>query len=206
MTSLMVNAVGKELEKVLRSRGVPGGDFLHSKDGFDAGELLCSYETNIFGMPPKTISIIKQERALERVLENPLSTNYVMGISSFPSDALAKHLAITIMKKACEKWASSSRRRGKIMPTWHRVFGGFNDALRDNKGEDNLSMLIISNVNELSSAYKMEKVRDLLEKYSEIPRIVVLSGEDPISFFANRMHFPINIGIRLGPANRIKSL
>lgn len=206
MTSLMVTPLGRDYEKILRSRGVPGGDFMHTRDGFDAGEALCPYETNIWGMPPKTISIIKQERALERVLENPLSTNYVMGISSFPSDAMAKHLAITLMMRACEKWASSARQRGRIMPTWHRVFGGFHDQLRDSKGDEKLSMLVISNVNELSSAYKLEKVRDLLEKFSEVPRIVVLSGEDPISFFANRLHFPINIGLRIGPTNRIKEL
>jgi hypothetical protein len=63
--------------------------------------------------------------------------------------------------------------------------------------------LIISNINETSTPHKLEKVRDILEKYSECPRIVVMSGSDPLTFFGTKLFYQINAGILLGPPNRI---
>jgi hypothetical protein len=208
MEKLELKPFSKEISKTLVSRGVSYGDFIRTRETFDAVRALISYDTDIPRVMPKSISRQKQCRGLEKVLENPTRANYVMGISSFPSDARAKHLAIQILKVGCEHWARRKALRtgtvGRSMPYWHRVFGGFNDDLRDRKLDERPCMLVISNVNAASSAYKLEKVRDILEQFNDIPRIVVMSGLDPTTFFATRLYYPINLGIQLGPDNRIE--
>ena len=68
-----------------------------------------------------------------------------------------------------------------------------------------LSMLILSNFNTESTPLKVEKLRDILERYSNIPRIVVLGGIDPFTFFATRLNYPLDACLQLGADNRIKS-
>ena len=202
---LILQRCPRDYEKLLVSRGVPQADLIHGKDTFDVYRNLVKYEVDLPRMNTKVVTVGKQENALRKILANPIRANYVLGISSFPSDLLAKHLAIEITYRALQAW-QKRHKPGRTMPTWHRVFGGFNDQLRDKPIDENPSLLILSNVNEASSAYKLEKVRDILEKYSHVPRIVVMSGADPISFFASKLYSPINAGILIGPANRIKEL
>lgn len=191
-------------QKLLISKGVSAGDFIHSKTTkVEIEEHLVKYESNVFGVMPKTVGSGKQLNALEKVFAHPLG-NYVLGISSFPSDVLAKHLAISLMDKACTAWQVSKNKRGKSMPVWHRVYGGYYDTLRDRISDDRPSMLVLSNITPDLTNIKLEKIRDLLEKYNDIPRIVVMSGEDPLTFFGNRLHYPINVGILLGPHNRVE--
>lgn len=66
---------------------------------------------------------------------------------------------------------------------WHSVYGNPTDELRDNKEMFNKikgsSLLVLSNIAVNSTAMKIEKVRDLLNMYSSIPRIVCVGGMDP---------------------------
>jgi hypothetical protein len=92
------------------------------------------------------------------------------------------------------------------MPLWYRVYGCLSDSLRDRPIQEMPCMLILSNVNEGSSNFKLEKVRDLLEKYSEIPRIVVTGGEPPCDLFANKLYYPMRAGFYIGPSNAIREV
>ncbi len=205
MDKLILKHFDKQQEKRLLSRGVPQADFIHGAHTFDVVSSLTKYETNIPGVHAKVVSCAKQAKALESILANPLRGSYAVCINSFPSDLMAKHLATYIFSLGLDSWAKRHK-PGRTMPVWHRVFGGLHDALRDKTIEETPSLLVISNINESSSAHKLEKVRDILEKYSHVPRIVVSSGSDPITFFTTRLHYPLNAGIHLGPANRIKEL
>lgn len=205
MEELILRHLPKDREKLLVSRGVPQADLIHGASTFDVVPNLVKYETDIPGMQPKTVGTAKQLKALASLVENPIRSSYAIGINSFPSDLLAKHLAIHIFDLACKSWALKHK-PGRTLPVWHRVFGGLNDQLRDKTSEEIPSLIVISNINDSSSAYKLEKVRDLLEKYSHVPRIVVMSAKDPITFFATKLHYPINAGFTLGPNNRIKML
>jgi hypothetical protein len=51
-------------------------------------------------------------------------------------------------------------------------------------------MLVVTNLTPRSSNLKYEKTRDLLEKHALIPKVLVVVGEDPISFAATRIHSP----------------
>lgn len=200
---LVLSKLPKDMEKLLVARGVPPADFIHSKDSFDALKNLVKYEVELPRMPTKVLTTAKQRTALLKIAANPVRSNYVMGISSFPSDALAKHLAIHIMALAVKSW-QQKHKPGRSLPIWHRVFGGLSDTLRDKPIDETPSLIVLSNINEGSSAYKLEKVRDIMEKYSHVPKILVLGGSDPITFFANKLYSPVNAAIYLGPANRVK--
>lgn len=189
--------------RLLQSRGVSGGDIFHERHKIDFLDHVMKYETNLPGTLPKTIAVVRQVRAIEKIFKHPLSSNYTVGIASYPTDVRAKQLAVQIMVHAIEAW-KKSHKPGKSLPMWHRVMGGLGDSLRDKKvQEDNPSLLIISNVNEASSNYKLEKVRDLLEMF-DCPKIVVMGSTDPVTFFGTKWYYQINAGILIGPTDRIK--
>lgn len=205
MDKLLLKHLPRDREKLLTSRGVPQADLIHGHGVFDVLPNLVKYETDIPGVHAKIVSPAKQAKALASIVENPIRASYTACFNSFPSDMLAKHLAVYVFNQACISW-QKRHKPGRVLPIWHRVFGGLTDPLRDRNMEDTPSLLVLSNINESSSAYKLEKVRDLLEKYSHVPRIVVTSSRDPITFFATKLHYPLNAGIHIGPANRIKEL
>lgn len=196
----------RSAEKLLASRGVSFQDMPPKKLNFSVDEALVKIEPEIPGVIAKNITINKQRSALATVFKNPLKTPFVMGISSFPSDQRAKYLATNIMMAACLAY-NRDKRSGRELPLWHRVFAGFQDTLRDRSNTDSIpSLIVISNVTIDSSSIKLEKVRDILEKFPDVPRIVVMGGEPPSNLFANRLNFPMTIGIYLGPDSRIKTV
>lgn len=200
---MFIKNFNRDVAKMLVSCGVPAQD-LPPKKTIDIAESLVKIEPEIKNMPTRVISTSRQFKVVQSLIEHPLQGSYTVGISSFPSDSRAKYLAQTIMASAIKAYTSSKRRHGRSLPLWHRVYGGFSDSLRDAKSlSDMPCMLIISNVGDTSSAIKLEKVRDLLERYVEIPRIVVMGGEPPCNLFANKLHYPMKAGIYLGPEGMI---
>ena len=187
------------------SRGVPGQDMVPRKLNLDVAECLVKMEPNIPRVIPRAIPTGRQFKALSNILENPLRSAYTIAVGSFPSDMKAKYLALLIMNAAIEAHLAN-RRPGRSLPLWHRVYGGLSDVLRDKPIQDMPCMLILSNVNESSSNYKLEKVRDLLEKFSDIPRVVITGGEPPCDLFANKLYLPLRAAFYLGPDNRIQEV
>ena len=191
----------RERSKLLVALGVPPQDLPGKKMREAVSEGLARIETDLPRLPGKILSTAKQFRQLRAILANPLRGSYTLGISSFPSDQRAKHLAMLIMSAAVDHYQQHRRAMGsRSMPMWHRVFGSLGDNLRD-KGTEKPCMLILSNVTTDSSNVKIEKVRDLLEKYSDIPRIVVTAAEPPSKMFGARLHYPMTAGFYLGPHN-----
>jgi hypothetical protein len=80
--------------------------------------------------------------------------------------------------------------------------GGWHDRLRDG-ADDQPSMLILSNVTVTSTNAKLEKLRDLLEMYAHIPRVVVVTGEDPLSFANTKLFLPVNHVLHLTTAKKV---
>ena len=202
MEHLYLKSPSRDDVRLLKSRGVSGGDIFHDRGKIDILDQLVKFETDLPRVKSKPIAVVRQIKALDKILENPLSS-YTLGIASFPSDVRAKQLAVHIMMRAIEQW-KVKHRPGKTLPMWHRVFGGLHDAIRDRKvQDDNPSLLVISNINELSSNYKLEKVRDLLETF-DCPKIVVMGCLDPVTFFGTKFYSAINAGILIGPSDRIQ--
>jgi len=74
---------------------------------------------------------------------------------------------------------------------WHSVNGSFaNPFLKEDV--DGMSMIVLTNLSPVATQTKLDKVRDICEKYEHIPRVLVVAGEDPISFMATRVYLPCN--------------
>lgn len=198
--NLVISGFDRLMERALVARGVPMLDILECKGRLDLEESIIKIDQSIERIPVKIISPAKQMRALRSILKHPYDRKpYTLGISSYPTDQKAKQLAIHLMAIAIQ--AQQERPvKGRAMPMWHRVYGGFGDALRDKESTDLMpSMLFIANLTDMSQPNKVEKVRDLLEKFSHIPRVVISGGESPVGIFANKLRSPLTAGIYLGP-------
>lgn len=198
--------IPSERVKLLKARGVDGHPFSLLKKPFDLSHALESISPMVPQWLPQDFklpgtSVKRQAINLTRLLNNPLHGSPIIAIGSMPSDTRAKFLALSIMDAAITDMVEGSH-RGKTMPKWHVVHGGFYDQLRDDKGDrPNFSMLVITNVGPDSTNVKIEKVRDLLEIYHNIPRVVVVNGCDPVSFFADKLRMPVRYAFLLNDKN-----
>ena len=208
VASLISHRYSKQRLDLLVSRGVDSFSLLRNEH-FLLSDNCHTIKTNIFGMRTKRISVAKQISAIEKLLENPLHGNYVLGISGWPSDLRAKQIAIQLMAYAITVQQKTKNKviSSRSLPLWYRVLGGSECALRDKPLDPLPSMLIITNITYNSSNTKMEKVRDLLEIYSDIPRIVVMGSEvDPLSLFSSRLYYPIKLGLFVGPESKVRDI
>lgn len=202
---IWVKPLDKERRSLLLSRGLPGADFIPSGTKFDLVDFLISMEPELPGVKNRPVSTKRQASNLRTILRDPLKHPYSIGLSSYPSDARAKYVAQMIMSAAVDSYNRNRKKHGtRSLPHWHRVYGGYKDALRDRQTPLDPCMLIISNIHDESSSMKIEKVRDLLEMYSHIPRIVITGGRPVIDLFAYRLSYPMQAGIYIGPQNLIK--
>jgi hypothetical protein len=193
-----------ERQRTLRSRGVDGACFAGSRNEFLFEEAAMRMKPNLNNVIVKAIGTKRQTSMLHSVMENPLRGAPIIGIGSFPTDIRAKMLAVNIMNRAID--AQTEAVRGKLLnrdyPIWHKVFGGFKDRIRDGELAERPSMLVLSNIDLLSTNHKLEKVRDILEMFDNIPRVVVLTGCCPMEFFATKLHLAMDYGFYLGPDDR----
>lgn len=133
-----------------------------------------------------------QKSMFQRTLQSPLKKPYLYLIAGKHDDRLAKYLAFKLFKAAYQQAGYNSN-----SPYWHTVIGGYHDKIRDdlNFRENEFGfpcLLVISNITTNSTNVKLEKVRDICEIYSSIPRILVLAGDDPVAFNSKHLHLPIN--------------
>lgn len=129
----------------------------------------------------RIIEVSKQVKSLEAFMEAP-NRPMVYVVCGNPDDSKAKYFAAYLAYLHKCKY----QHRAEIH--WEAVFGGFENPLL--KRDITPTMLIISNLSENSTAVKIEKAKDLIEKWPNIPRVVVCAGEDPISFAATKLHVP----------------
>jgi hypothetical protein len=201
---ILKHIYSKDFEKQLGSCGVRYNDIMAKSDSLDVESALETIKPEVFRVISKTVNVAKQYKVVEHLLENIEKYKGVFCISSFPSDERAKFLTTSIIENLLLRRAKSKKSLSK--PLWHRIYGGFKDELRD-KHIDKPSLLVLSNIDcSSNSSVKIEKIRDILEKFEGIPIIVVLAGPDPLSFFGNVLHYPLRAGIMLGPPNRIKEI
>lgn len=173
----------KLLEKhfaVLKNRGMNPGVFRQSPFKLSPS----SYTATIDGLKPKSFSKPKQMEMFKEAMDHPFRPiNFC--INSAPDDGKAKLLAAFLMQNALVNHSSFTS-----LPLWVDLLSGFENPLVKNK--QNPSMLIINNVGLESTPVKLEKLRDLLEVYSDIPRITVVTGTDPYTFFMRKLYLPLH--------------
>lgn len=131
----------------------------------------------------KLVSEGPQKESLDTFIANP-GYKGIFAVSGNPDDQMAKYFAAYLVHHHLQTFPSA-------VVHWETVYGGFDNKLLA-QPRDDISMLVLSNLTAESTAAKLEKTRDLLEYYSNIPRIVVSAGTDPMSFLCGRLYCPVN--------------
>mgnify|MGYP005606406965 FL=1 len=123
-----------------------------------------------------------------RELSHPLMKHGVYGLASEPSDGPSLVFAAHLLSL----WLEKQRPSANVNVRW-LSFGAGNDF---KLGKDILEdeapcdIMVISNLSVNSSKARLERVRDLIF-HRTYPVIVVVAGEDPITFFSRRLFCPL---------------
>lgn len=191
-------------QKQLIARGLPR-DILRARP-FDLPQYVSTFSSQVEGLRVRRVQKQVQLSKFEALSANPLSQPYVYIVSSSPNDGKAKQVAMYLMQRALMAVAAGNIPRsaiGRQAPLWHTITGSWNDVLRDRPQEHSPGMLVLSNVTNLSTNVKLEKLRDLLELYNSVPRIIVISGEDPLTFANTKLLLPVNGVLNLSTAKKM---
>ena len=155
----------------LESLGVPKG-VLISKHPKDITTLISTLDRTDNNMSVKSK---RQISWYNKLIVNPYYKNYLLVLAANTNDSLAYQAGLRLF---CSAYANSHH---SSVPIWHRLDTNYKDDLRDSK-ESNYSSIFISNITLTSSNIKLEKCRDILDRFSHIPRIIMLVGMQPFEF------------------------
>jgi hypothetical protein len=165
---------------LLRNRGMNGSALAQRPYDFRP----VSFTSDIEGLKPKTFSSQKQLAMFESFLADPFAPrNYC--IVSAPNDSMAKLLAAYMMQYAVKQAKTRA-----TLPLWVDILGGFENKLVQN--HIGSSLLVLNNVGATSTQPKIEKLRDIIETFPDIPKIVVATGADPYAFFTKYLYLPLH--------------
>jgi hypothetical protein len=158
-----------------QKRGVPTGIlFKPALDNLVDHLTTIRYEVN---GDPKKVTVAKQQEFMKEMLD--LSDPYLAVVSGETDDSFSSQIALI---QCAQMMLLDSTRKFY----WHSLTGAFKDKIRDDEvlQADVYSshLLIISNIAKNSTNVKLEKLRDICEMYSHIPKIVVLAGVNPMEF------------------------
>lgn len=201
----------KPIQKMMTTRGLPGIVLQGERLSYDIEDAVVAFKPDLGDkVKSKLINVPSQLKVIDRLLTNPLQGHPIVCLNSYPTDLRATCVAANIMEAAFFKYLEGQKSRKPVgQPYWVRLYSdrwaGYIEDIREKKP----SLLIISNITSESSQQRLEKLRDCLDFFDRIPRIVVTgtsSKENPMEFFANRLHYPLNHAIQIGPANKINSL
>jgi len=187
--------------KMAQTRGLSTADLLSPAKSFELDTLILPIEAEI-GNKLKKITRSKQEGDFEKLQSKLLNGSWLSaGLSSAPSDLRAKQVAVQLFLMAMEEYQARDPRKNtnRSMPIWHRIYGGFGDSLRDLQSNFP-SFIVISNITANCTNLKIEKVRDILEKYNamKIPVLVITGGIDPYTMFATKLFYSLKYAIFMG--------
>lgn len=189
-----------KLSAKLRTHGVDPGLLFGEKREFDLMEATHDYKTVSPYFKTSLVGKRKQLQLAGKLLDNPLKADGIHVVSSFPNDTRAKIFALHVFRNAFEDSLPTSRK-----PRWVTLYGDKFDYERLRNQRPNL--IVLSNVVLDSTPYKMERLRDILSMFGDIPRIIVTGGSiDPTEMFNNRLYMECQSAISIGPDNVVANL
>ena len=122
-----------------------------------------------------TIDTQFQVDALESFMQEPqLPCTYAIG--SDPDPDRAKYFAAFLL-------AHYLKMMPNTMARWH----GLHEYTSMVRNDVPCSFLVITGLYPGMTAHRIERCRDLIDHYERIPKLVVIGGEDPITFFQSRL-------------------
>lgn len=193
--------VTKEEAAILKVRGVDPQLLFGPKDVFDVEESVKAYKPRSPYVKTTAVGEDAQLRHLAMMIDDPYKlAPRITVIGSFPSDLRAKQTALQIFRSAIEESSNKTRK-----PLRLQIYG---DRLDYEKIQDKRpNLLVVTGVNHESTQYKMERLRDVLEMFNDIPRIVVTGGSNnPTDIFLNRLFLPVEMGILVGAEKTVENL
>lgn len=197
-----------DIEKLMLSRGLDRLVLANKRTTYVLEESVTAFKPIVDSVKTRPLNPKKQITVGLKLLSNPLKGSGVFVINSFPSDLRAKIFASCVMSSACEQHRdmAPTKRKGKSAPVWARLMGNGDFNQINHLREMRPSMLILSNINETASNSKLERLRDIIDAFDDIPRIVVTAGQDPITFMMKRVQYPLSGVMRLGSNEKINLL
>jgi hypothetical protein len=132
-----------------------------------------------------------QVDSLEAFLDDA-TTPMIYGVGGTPDDAKARYFAAFLVAHHLRQM----QLRANVV--WEVMYGGYDNPLLQKYSASALltkkdpTLLVLTNLSADSSLVKLEKAKDLVERFPNIPRIIVNAGEDPMSFVNSRLHLPIH--------------
>jgi len=164
---------------------VPGSVWRQGPFKWEPSTFACESEK----LNEKFIEPSVQNDSLLRFMKEP-DLPLVYGVSGNPDDAKAKLFAAYLVH------IHQQRLGLKANVVWHVVYGGFDNPLLKEydpiDGKTDPTMLVLSNLTPNATGLKLDKTRDLIERFQDIPRVIVSAGEDPMSFLTTRLFSQIN--------------
>lgn len=165
----------EKFTKLLISRGLPPM-YLNGNGEYNFKSITVQRGRNKL----KEISVTEMKALARKIISKPLSSDYVIAISSVPTDKQAMILASRVFKAAVED--EKPGKRSVCLNSSYKEWW-------DKKGK--VGFLMLWNVTADSTPFRLERVRDILTTYSDIPRIVVVGGMDGLTFFDKKLYHPI---------------
>lgn len=156
---------------------IPGYVWQEAKFTFQPKDFMLEHPR----LKTKNIDSDVQISSLERFIADPEAA-CTYGVGSEPTDSPALYFAAYLA------FIHTLKRPQSVV--WTSMQGNWKNKLIE-EPDDSAGLLVITGLAENSSHIKLEKTRDLLVAYAHIPRIVVVAGEDPISFFSTKLHHKV---------------
>lgn len=141
-----------------------------------------SFTSTVSGLKPKVIKREAQLQHFRDFLDEPFRPVTYCLVSA-PNDGMAKLLAAYMMQHAIIN-------HGQSLPVWHDLTQSFKNPLLEDSTR--ASLLVLNNVGTSATPTKLEKLRDILTHYADIPRVVIATGCDPFAFFTQHLYMPMN--------------
>lgn len=198
-------ALNEDDRSLLTHAGVTGMVFVQKS--IDLAESCRIIEASTVTGKPKIVKIKEQLEKFQHVMDRPFAAPYTMCINSVGNDIRSKYVAAFLLNRAIKVYGKGKYRSTHSPPQWHTLTGSYADWRRDRcyelRKQPKPAMIVFSNITVDSSEVKMEKLRDLLEQYADVPRIVAITGMDPYSFFAHKLRYKLNVGIDLSRGSAV---
>lgn len=132
----------------------------------------------------KIIEKSAQVHGYRQFLANPtMPVTYIS--AGNPDDVKARYFAAHLVE-AHVRHLQALGRSPRVV--WEQLYGGFDNPAMTTAAD--ATMLVIDNLSAIPNRVKYDKVRDLIARYPSIPKVLVVSGEDPVSFAAARIFKP----------------
>lgn len=188
------------LKSLLIGRGIPKS-FLNFP-AFSLQGHTTSFVSETEFTNATSITSSNQVSFVSKIIENPWFAPYIFCVSSMPNDMRAKSLVAFLLSIAIRYQLSARSDKSINLPekTIRKIklkslplfdtFNGFES--QSVKNHEKPSLIVLSNVTINSTQHRIERLRDTLEHYSDIPRIVCISGCDPLTFFNTKLFMNLN--------------